>query len=219
MGALSLPKKAPLTICQTVDLQCMLEFPLSHSFPLSSLSELQITTLFWRSGFALETSSWRLSQIKLFPEVMAWDEHPWKNCLETEMRQIQTRTHVPERKASNHAGVGDRLGVLYIPGKKPHYTLARKSRALHTQPCRKLMCIAHQICHWLSGVGFNVKWHQISGAYKGQLGISGLGMWAQNVETIDSNTHIAAHTRTHTCSHKRTLKLISVPIKEYSPWY
>lgn len=67
---------------------------------------------------SLETSSWRLSQIS---SCGMWSyglrSTPWKNWLQTEMSQIQILSHTPERKASHHAGVGDRLGTLRIPGK------------------------------------------------------------------------------------------------------
>lgn len=91
-------KKTPLTICQTADLQCMLEFPLSHSFPLSLLSELQITAFFWRSGFALQTSSWRLSQAVFWSEGLRWT--PWKNWLETRQNEANRDSQTSARAES-----------------------------------------------------------------------------------------------------------------------
>lgn len=65
-GALSSPRKALLTICQTAD-RAMVQVHImnSHSFPLSLLSELKIDILALEVWFcSLETSSWRLSQIE-----------------------------------------------------------------------------------------------------------------------------------------------------------
>lgn len=109
---------------------------------------------------------------------------------------------IPLLNASRHAGVGDRLGALYIPERKTHYTLAQRAGALHTQPCRKLLCIAHRIP--LIRVALRIKWLQIF-HIQGQLGMSGVG--AQNVKIRNLHTWVHAN------------RLLTAPIAEHSHLY
>lgn len=141
MGVLSSPRKALLNICPWTRSAC--------SFPfLPSALVIRVTdySLVWfcSQGFIMEASS----DIKLrcLPLWLQKNTQWKKTGCSLKMIQTQILTQMPKRKDSHHAGLGDRLRTLHIPEKKTRFTLARKAGALDEQPCRKLMCRAHQIC-------------------------------------------------------------------------
>lgn len=140
------------------------EFPLSYFLPFELVIRVKNPSLVLEVWIcSLETLSWRLS---LISSCGMWSSDlrstPWKEKLTANWNEPNTDPRADARAES--------LTLCWCRWqvRNSHYTLARKTRALHTQPHRKLMCVALQICHWLirRSVGFKIKWQWISEAYR-----------------------------------------------------
>lgn len=143
----------------------VLEFPFPPLLPF----ELVIRAFSWRSGFAFETSSCQLRYEAVLSKVKAWEVHRGKHA---HWNEPNTDPNADARAESltpcwrwwqvmNPVHSREEEPLLFGTKGFEHFTCSRAGSR----------CVQHQICHWLSSAEFKIKWQQISGAYKRQLGI------------------------------------------------